>query len=134
MTRYHPLAACVLSMLHYFSNHAAVVCVSCCDSKRSGFGYRAKYIVDSAKLMHSKGGEDWTLDMRTKERDEVRAQLVTLCGVGPKVRRATSVRCYDSNTAAILYVTCMSLTLVLAFVDRWEGLRAKFASPALDCR
>lgn len=38
--------------------------------------------------MHSKGGEDWALDMRSKGRDEVRTQLISLCGVGPKVRQA----------------------------------------------
>lgn len=37
--------------------------------------------------MHSKGGEDWALDMRSKEREEVRTQLISLCGVGPKVRQ-----------------------------------------------
>jgi len=54
-------------------------------SKPSGFGYRAKYIVESAKLIHANGGADWALDLRSKDREEVRAQLVTLCGVGPKV-------------------------------------------------
>ncbi|CAN0455077.1 unnamed protein product, partial [Ectocarpus sp. 12 AP-2014] len=55
------------------------------DLRAMGFGYRAKYIVDSAKLIHSNGGAGWALDMRNKDRDEVRSQLMTLCGVGPKV-------------------------------------------------
>ena len=42
-------------------------------------------------LIHSKGGEQWAFDMRKKERDEVRAQLVTLCGVGPKVKEGNLV-------------------------------------------
>lgn len=54
--------------------------------KKSGFGYRAKYIVESAKVMHSKGGEAWALGMRGQERDEVRKELIALCGVGPKVQ------------------------------------------------
>lgn len=37
-------------------------------------------------MMHSNGGEAWALEMRKKERGEVRNQLITLCGVGPKVR------------------------------------------------
>ena len=51
----------------------------------AGFGYRAKYIVQSAKLMQMRGGADWALSMRSKGRDAVRDQLMTLSGVGPKV-------------------------------------------------
>lgn len=52
--------------------------------KLLGFGYRAKYIVQSAKLMQEGGGVDWALSMRSKGRDAVRDQLMTLSGVGPK--------------------------------------------------
>lgn len=83
--------ACAVSAWHVFVGPRPIVFALCVvvATKLSGFGYRAKYIVESAKLMHSKGGEDWALDMRSKGRAEVRAQLITLCGVGPKVRKAS---------------------------------------------
>lgn len=55
------------------------------DYETPGFGYRAKYIVESAKMMQERGGEAWAVDMRTKTRDAARDQLITLSGVGPKV-------------------------------------------------
>ena len=77
---------CVCLTSSFFILCPLVFRVSCLDvSTPLGFGYRAKYIVDSAKLMHANGGEDWALDLRSKDREEVRAQLITLCGVGPKV-------------------------------------------------
>ena len=35
--------------------------------------------------MQEGGGADWALSMRSKGRDAVRDQLMTLSGVGPKV-------------------------------------------------
>lgn len=55
----------------------------------SGFGYRAKYIVESAKHIVERGGSEWALKMRDSGRDDIRDQLLTLSGVGPKV----GIRC-----------------------------------------
>lgn len=50
-----------------------------------GFGYRAKYVVQSAKLIRDNGGVDWLKELRRKSSSEVREALLTLPGVGPKV-------------------------------------------------
>ncbi|CAM9490727.1 unnamed protein product [Choristocarpus tenellus] len=54
-----------------------------------GFGYRAKFVVETARLLStaSAGGEGWGLDLRSKDRLVVQRQLTALSGVGPKVRR-----------------------------------------------
>eukprot|EP00904_Undaria_pinnatifida_P007206 jgi/Undpi1/3615/HiC_scaffold_16.g06986.m1 len=64
-----------------------------------GFGYRAKYIVQSAKLMQMRGGADWALSMRSKGRDAVRDQLMTLSGVGPKVADCVALFSLDQTSA-----------------------------------
>jgi N-glycosylase/DNA lyase len=50
-----------------------------------GFGYRAKFIVESTKTIISNGGEDWLMALRHKSREETHEALQQLCGVGPKV-------------------------------------------------
>ncbi len=74
-----------LDVTPFCSRPPVMLALSVNVAKPPGFGYRAKYIVDSAKLMHANGGADWALDLRSKDREEVRAQLISLCGVGPKV-------------------------------------------------
>lgn len=63
----------------------------------SGFGYRAKYIVESAKHVVERGGAEWALKMRDSERDDVRDQLLTLSGVGPKV----GIHSFNPNSSLI---------------------------------
>jgi len=50
-----------------------------------GFGYRAKYIQQSAARLISLGGATWLLGLRDKPLLEARAELMQLAGVGPKV-------------------------------------------------
>jgi len=50
-----------------------------------GFGYRAKYIQQSAARLISLGGATWLLSLRDKPLLEARAELMQLAGVGPKV-------------------------------------------------
>jgi N-glycosylase/DNA lyase len=40
-----------------------------------GFGYRAPYIVKSAKMIADKGGEEWLNGLRGKTPDTVREEL-----------------------------------------------------------
>lgn len=49
-----------------------------------GFGYRARYIVDTTKKLRERG-DDWLSTLRDKPREEVSSQLQTLPGIGPKV-------------------------------------------------
>ena len=50
-----------------------------------GFGYRAKYIQQSAKSILENGGESWLTGLRTLEYAEARRSLIQLQGIGPKV-------------------------------------------------
>ncbi|CAM9499235.1 unnamed protein product, partial [Hapterophycus canaliculatus] len=92
------------------------------DLRAMGFGYRAKYIVESAKVMHSNGGEAWALEMRSKERGEVRDQLVTLCGVGPKV--ADCIALFSLDQASTIPVD----------VHVWRIACRDYDPSLLDCK
>jgi len=50
-----------------------------------GFGYRAKYIQQSAAFILDKGGLPWLLSHRSMDYTEARQSLLQLAGVGPKV-------------------------------------------------
>lgn len=53
-----------------------------------GFGYRAKYIANTAKKIKSDHpiiGELWLHSLRTMSYPEAKASLIQLQGVGPKV-------------------------------------------------
>lgn len=53
-----------------------------------GFGYRAKYIANTAKMIksdHAPLGELWLHTLRSVTYPEAKASLIQLQGVGPKV-------------------------------------------------
>ncbi|KAJ3285400.1 8-oxoguanine glycosylase ogg1 [Borealophlyctis nickersoniae] len=50
-----------------------------------GFGYRAKYIVQSAKYIMDNHDEQWLEGLRLLPYQQVKAELLKLSGVGPKV-------------------------------------------------
>ncbi|XP_008195576.2 N-glycosylase/DNA lyase isoform X1 [Tribolium castaneum] len=53
--------------------------------KKEGFGYRAKYINQSAKIIMQEGGEKWLDDLKKLPYEESKSKLMTLTGIGPKV-------------------------------------------------
>lgn len=53
--------------------------------KKEGFGYRAKYISESAKLITKEGVDRWLEELKTLPYEESRTKLMTLTGIGPKV-------------------------------------------------
>ena len=54
--------------------------------RQLGFGYRAKYINQSAQHIHNdKGGVEWLFSLREKPYGEAKAELMKLHGVGAKV-------------------------------------------------
>jgi hypothetical protein len=60
--------------------------------------YRAKYVVQAAKEVVARGGEPWLLGLRAMgagEEDEVRAQLLSLMGVGRKVADCVALMSLD---------------------------------------
>lgn len=55
------------------------------ELRKMGFGYRAKYIVQSASTLHSLGGVSFLHSLRGRSRAEVEEALLSFAGVGPKV-------------------------------------------------
>ena len=50
-----------------------------------GFGYRAKYIAQTASYVLRNHSESWLYSLRDRPYSEARTELMKLCGVGPKV-------------------------------------------------
>lgn len=50
-----------------------------------GFGYRAKYISQTAKCIQEKHNPDWLHSLRSVNYEDAHAQLIQLPGVGDKV-------------------------------------------------
>jgi N-glycosylase/DNA lyase len=65
-----------------------------------GLGYRAPYIRKTAALLLERGGADWLLAQRARDRHEVQASLVELSGVGRKVADCVALFSLD-QTATI---------------------------------
>ncbi|CAG8452241.1 7057_t:CDS:2 [Paraglomus brasilianum] len=63
-----------------------------------GFGYRAKYIAETAKLLE-KRGEDWLTGLRTCGYEEAKELLTQLSGVGPKVADCVLLMSLDKPNA-----------------------------------
>lgn len=51
-----------------------------------GFGYRAKYISNSAKTILNNGGIKWVENLKSLEYEDAKRQLMTLQGIGAKVK------------------------------------------------
>ena len=51
----------------------------------AGFGYRAKFIYQSACKIVQMGGSDWLVKLKTLPYDEAKSELMKLSGVGAKV-------------------------------------------------
>jgi len=56
--------------------------------RRDGFGYRAKFVVGTVAALREKdgGGAAWLTALRTAPYDHAVKELITLPGIGPKVR------------------------------------------------
>lgn len=50
-----------------------------------GFGYRAKFIQQSAARILQNGGREWLMNLRTLPYNEAKSALITLPGIGAKV-------------------------------------------------
>ena len=67
-----------------------------------GFGYRAKFIVQSARQVVALGGAAWLTGLRTQPREQVQLALLPLQGVGPKV--ADCVALFSLDQLAVVPV------------------------------
>ena len=71
------------------------------DLRSNGFGYRAKFIVNSTSELLTKpvGGHQWLTDLRSQPFDQAVDALCTLCGVGPKVAACVALFSLDKHEA-----------------------------------
>ena len=62
-------------------------------------GRRAKFIVESARMVRECGGNDWLLGLRQLPYEEVREKLLQLMGVGRKVADCVALFSLDKTDA-----------------------------------
>ncbi|CAO2834567.1 unnamed protein product [Amaranthus hypochondriacus] len=71
------------------------------ELREAGFGYRAKYIVNTIKALQMKprGGVEWLSSLRGMHLEDVINSLSTLPGVGPKVASCVALFSLDQHHA-----------------------------------
>ena len=71
------------------------------DLRNAGFGYRAKFIEASAKMLHTMpgGGKPWLLRLRDATFEESIDELCLLPGVGPKVAACVALFSLDKHSS-----------------------------------
>ncbi|XP_061361863.1 N-glycosylase/DNA lyase OGG1 isoform X2 [Gastrolobium bilobum] len=86
---------------HVFPTLEQLSLISEQQLRNAGFGYRAKYIIGTLKVLQSKpgGGEEWLLSLRKMELQDVICALSTLPGVGPKVAACIALFSLDQHHA-----------------------------------
>lgn len=57
------------------------------DLRKAGFGYRAKFINESAKLIVKMGGVHWINSLKEKSYQDAKDELIKLPGIGAKVKK-----------------------------------------------
>ncbi|KAG0270097.1 8-oxoguanine glycosylase ogg1 [Linnemannia exigua] len=66
--------------------------------RQLGFGYRAKYIATTARMIRDmKNGEEWLHGLRKVAYEDAHAALLTLQGVGPKVADCVCLMSLDKH-------------------------------------
>jgi N-glycosylase/DNA lyase len=68
-----------------FPSVAALAALSSEDLAPCGLGYRARYLVETARRVAENGGAAWLDGLRAAPLAEAEAALLSLCGVGAKV-------------------------------------------------
>lgn len=56
------------------------------DLRKAGFGYRAKFIYESACAIKNFGGDEWLNKLKVLSYKDAKKQLMELPGVGAKVK------------------------------------------------
>ncbi|XP_035684476.1 N-glycosylase/DNA lyase-like [Branchiostoma floridae] len=67
--------------------------------RKLGFGYRARYISETAQYIMKQGGESWLYNLRTLPYEEAKAELIKLSGVGAKVADCVCLMSMDKTGA-----------------------------------
>ncbi|KAJ3675217.1 hypothetical protein LUZ60_004259 [Juncus effusus] len=86
---------------HEFPSIERLASISEIELREAGFGYRAKYVVGTAKELCEKtgGGAKWLESLREIELSTVIDALCTLPGVGPKVAACIALFSLDKHHA-----------------------------------
>ncbi|KAG0256222.1 8-oxoguanine glycosylase ogg1 [Mortierella polycephala] len=99
--------------------------------RKLGFGYRAKYIANTAKMIKAmKDGESWLRGLRTLSYEEAHSSLLMLQGVGPKVADCVCLMSLDKHNA-IPVDTHVWQIAVRDYQFRFDGKVPKTISPAV---
>ncbi|XP_078687306.1 N-glycosylase/DNA lyase-like isoform X1 [Branchiostoma floridae x Branchiostoma belcheri] len=67
--------------------------------RKLGFGYRARYISETAQYIMKQGGESWLYNLRTLPYEQAKAELMKLSGVGAKVADCVCLMSLDKTGA-----------------------------------
>ncbi|KAF9350861.1 8-oxoguanine glycosylase ogg1 [Mortierella sp. AD094] len=96
-----------------------------------GFGYRAKYIANTAKMINDmENGEEWLMSLRKLPYEEAHNALLTLQGVGPKVADCVCLMSLDKQES-IPVDTHVWQIAVRDYKFRFEGKVPNTISPAI---
>ncbi|KAG0209066.1 8-oxoguanine glycosylase ogg1 [Mortierella sp. NVP41] len=99
--------------------------------RQLGFGYRAKYIATTARMIHEmENGEEWLHGLRKLPYEEAHTALLSLQGVGPKVADCVCLMSLDKHEA-IPVDTHVWQIAVRDYRFRFEGKVPKAISPAI---
>ena len=80
-----------------------------------GFGYRAKFIQQSAVKILANGGRDWLFGLRSVPYAEAKSALMTLPGIGAKV--SVSINCnFQPENCSVSFTVCLLPLCVIVFV------------------
>ncbi|KAG0000529.1 8-oxoguanine glycosylase ogg1 [Entomortierella chlamydospora] len=96
-----------------------------------GFGYRAKYIANTARMINDmENGEEWLMGLRKLPHEEAHNALLTLQGVGPKVADCVCLMSLDKH-GSIPVDTHVWQIAVRDYQFRFEGKVPKTISSAV---
>ncbi|KAG0353156.1 8-oxoguanine glycosylase ogg1 [Gamsiella multidivaricata] len=96
-----------------------------------GFGYRAKYIANTAKMISAMGnGEKWLMGLRNLPYEKAHSALLALQGVGPKVADCVCLMSLDKHNS-IPVDTHVWQIAVRDYQFRFEGKVPKTISPTI---
>ncbi|MDX2064378.1 MAG: hypothetical protein SFX74_01415 [Fimbriimonadaceae bacterium] len=85
------------------------------------FGYRAPRIPAVARAVRDRGGDDWLAALASCALAEIRAELQTLPGVGPKLADCIALYALD-RTDAVPIDTHLWQAATRHFFPEWDGL------------
>ncbi|KAG0025175.1 8-oxoguanine glycosylase ogg1 [Podila clonocystis] len=99
--------------------------------RKLGFGYRAKYIAQTAKKIQAMdNGIEWLISLRNMSYEDAHVALLTLQGVGPKVADCICLMSLDKHNT-IPVDTHVWQIAVRDYKFRFEGKVPKTISPAI---